>query len=239
VTKTTLPGQVVVILKRFILTEDLREGDKLPTERDLAATFGVSQRVVREALDILVGEGVIYKKYGRGTFIRSLEARSAGEGTPAPSEAVDELYRVRRAIEVGAVCLAANHATQEDLDALQDVIDTMGPKAERGESVAADEMYFHLALLRAAHNEAFQQMDYLLAESIRFKMYDRPSRLFSTDGTGNPFVSEHQAIVDALRTGDSAEAMRVLHKHLTRNIEAAIKSPGALVAEAPSTRPGD
>ena len=225
-----------MILKRFILTEDLHEGDKLPTERDLAATFGVSQRVIREALDILVGEGLIVKKHGRGAFIKSLEARPAGEGIPTPPETVEELYRVRRAIEVGAVCLAAEHATREDLEALQDVIDTMGPKAEQGGSVAADEMYFHLALLRAAHNEAFQQLDYLLAESIRFKMYDRPSRLFSTDGRSRSYMAEHQAIVDALRAGDSAQAMSVLHKHLTRNIEAAAKACDAPSAERGSER---
>ena len=225
VSKKTLPDQVVAILKRVIFAEGLEEGDKLPTERSLAATFGVSQRVFREALDVLVGEGIIVKKHGLGAFIRSLEAPGLGGGLTPSSETIEELYRVRCGIEVGAVVVAAGKATDDDLDALQDAIDTMAPKVERGESVAAEEMYFHLALLRAAHSEVFQQLDYMLAESIRFKMYDRPSRLSSIDGSNSPFVEEHQAIVDALRKGDSAEAVRVLHTHLLRNIEAAAALP--------------
>ena len=233
VTRKTLPHQVVVILKRLILTEGLREGDKLPSEREMCGTFGVSHRVVREALDILVGQGLIVKQHGRGAFIRSLRRDSLNEeqlpGLPDPGS-TEDVHRLRRAIEVGAACLAADRATEDDLAALQEAIDAMRPKIERGESVNAEEMQFHLSLIRSTNNEAFLQMDYLVAESIRYKMYDRPRLLYRHEGTDvvtNRALPEHQDIVDALRQGDGLEASRIMHTHLSRNVEAAARFSGA------------
>lgn len=214
VSKKTLAEEVTVILKRFILTEKLKEGDKLPPERELATTLGVSQRVVREALSILAGQGIIGKKHGRGAFVRALDTDrlQAAQASFLPSLDVAEFYKLRRAIEVGAICLAVERATEEDLAELREILEIMKPKAERGESITADEMRFHLALLRATHEEVFYQMDYLIVEAIRLKVYDKPRRLYRNEKNPSTMV-EHQAIIDALRRRDGKRAVYEMHRH--------------------------
>lgn len=215
ISKKTLAEEVVVILKRFILTEKLKEGDKLPPERELATTLGVSHRVVREALSILAGQGVIGKEHGRGAFVRAFDANRLQAEQAAfflSSSNIAEFYKLRRAIEVGAICLAVERATEEDLTELGEILEVMGPKAERGESIMAEEMRFHLTLLRATHEEVFHQLDYLIAEAIRLKAYDNPRRLYRSAKIPSTMV-EHQAIVDAVRQRDGVRAVSEMYKH--------------------------
>ena len=214
VSKKTLAEEVAIILKRFILTEKLKEGDKLPPERELATTLGVSHRVVREALSILAGQGIIGKKHGRGAFVRAFDANrlQAAQAALLPSLDVAEFYKLRRAIEVGAICLAVERATEEDLAELQEILEVMKPKSEREESITADEMRFHLTLLRATHEEIFYQLDYLIVEAIRLKVYDKPRRLYRNERNPSTMM-EHQAIIDALRRRDGKRAVYEMHKH--------------------------
>ena len=218
VSKKTLAEEVVAILKRFILVEGLEEGDKLPSERELTAAFGVSHRVVREALGILSGQGIIVKEHGRGAFVRSFDRELLRDDEVLPflsSQSPSDLYEIRCAIEVGAMCLAAQHATAEDLAELDAIVDEMTPKVERGESLAADEIRFHRCLLRATHNELIWQQDSLLTESLRYKYFKDPDRL--SRSRGNPMtMEEHRGIILALRDRDGLKAMQLMHTHVAR-----------------------
>ncbi len=207
-----------MILKRFILVEDLREGDHLPSERQLSSAFGVSHRVIREALSVLVGEGIVDKQHGRGAFIKAFDPnRLRDDLVLIFTENIADLYRLRCALEVGSISLAAIYATDEDFAKLKKIVEDMHPKAAREESMAAEEIRFHLALLRASHSEVFQEQEYLVVEAIRFKMYDDPDRLYHSNG--NPkTMQEHENIVEALCKGDASRAMLELYTHLTRNI---------------------
>ena len=111
-----------MILKRFILVEGLRKDSYLPSERQLSEAFGVSHRVIREALSTLVGEGIIDKQQGRGTFVKALDPNCLRDEQVLISiNNIVELYRLRSAIEVGAISLAAVYATDEDLAELQKI----------------------------------------------------------------------------------------------------------------------
>ena len=131
------------------------------------------------------------------------------------SQSPTDLYEIRCAIEVGAMCVAAQHATQEDLAELEAIVEEMTPKVERGESLAADEIRFHRCLLRVTHNELIRQQDSLLTESLRYKYYKDPDRL--SRSRGNPVtMAEHRGIIEALRDRDGLKAMRLMHTHVAR-----------------------
>jgi len=221
VSKKTLADEVVAILKRFILANGLHAGDQLPPERSLAASLGVSHRVIREALSVLSGEGIVSKEQGRGVFLNSFDPESlqAKAALSLPVfERMTDSFEVRCALEVGVASIAARHATEEDIAELQAIIDEMTPKHQRGESMASEEIRFHLALLRATHNETLQQLEHLLMECIRFKMYHDPNHL--SQSKQNPkTIQEHQAIVDALRTQDSLKAMFEMFSHQKRLLD--------------------
>ena len=213
--KSKLAEQVVGILKRMILAAGLREGDRLPPERKLAASFGVSRRVIREALDVLVSEGIVAKQQGRGIFLNAFEEHRLRD-EPATGVLLfrdrSYLYDVRVAIEMGSACLAAENATEADLADLEAIVDSMLSRIRRKESLAAEDMQFHLSLLRATHTRAFQKLDHLVAEALRLKLYHRPHLFYHSSGAQT--VAEHQAIVDALRARDSIRAMLEMYNSL-------------------------
>ncbi len=131
------------------------------------------------------------------------------------AQSPSDLYEIRCAIEVGAMCLAAQHATPEDLDELAAIVDEMTPKVEQGESLAADEIRFHRCLLKATHNGLIQQQDSLLTESLRYKYFKDPDRL--SRSRGNPVtMDEHRGIIGALRERDGLKAMQLMHTHVAR-----------------------
>ena len=225
VSKTPLAEQVVMILKRFILLEDMQEGDRLPSERQLTAILGVSHRVIREALSVLVDEGIIVKEHGRGAFLRTFDRKRLQAGdvplSPQFSHSAD-LREARHAIEIGVMPIVVERATEEDLAKLQKIVDSMRQEAERGASLASADLLFHRSLLRATHNEALQQFDALIGESIRHSVYDLPGMLHRQVKHEPHVIRAHQAIVDALNERDDARAILAMYNHLKSSLMAVL-----------------
>ena len=213
ISRKTLAEQVLAILKRFILIENLQEGDMLPSERRLAANFGVSYRVIREAMSLLAGEGIVGKQQGLGVFVRAFDRNRLQDGElvlfPSSFSKAD-IYALRVAIEMGAICFATEYATDEDLTELQKMAELRAPEVEQG--MMACDIHFHLTILKATHNELFQQFDQLIAEAIRLKAYDRNRLLVPRPLQVT--IAEHQAIVDALRKRDAARATVEMYNHM-------------------------
>jgi DNA-binding FadR family transcriptional regulator len=217
VRKDTLAGRVALILKRFILVESLVEGDQMPPERTLAATLDVSPRVVREALGMLVGEGLIVKRHGRGAFVRALDRERLAAEVLAPAGqpyAPADLHTARCALEIGAILLAARHADDADLQALQALMASMKERLAHGDPLVPDDLRFHEVLLRATHNPILIQLEYLIAESIRLAVYEEPALLRRSVRDESHVISAHQAIVDALAAHSGEEAVRAMRAHL-------------------------
>jgi len=216
ITKRTLVEQVQAVLSRLILMEDLREGHQLPSERQLAAALGVSHTVVREALGVLAREGIITKRHGRGNFVASFQRddllsaiTDVPQGSPNPAD----LHRARCAIECGAVYLAAQYATEEDIATLLMHTQTANDSPNQPGTPAAKNLRFHLALLHATHSKTLQSLSYVIVDSIRLTLWARPAVLHHRM---DPLSAEsHESIVHALRERDGVKALQAMHHHLT------------------------
>jgi DNA-binding FadR family transcriptional regulator len=219
ITKYTLAEQVVAILKRFILIENLKEGDRLPAERQLASTLGVSHRVVREALSVLAGEGIIEKRHGLGAFVQAYDYETvlSDLGTvPVKFPDPVDLHEARCAVECGAVRIAAERVTDEDIAKLEACIEGMKQNAEEGKSSVGDDLRFHLSLLEATHNHTLGGLSRLIAESIRLHdIWKEPGGLHRRTQDVEHILRAHQTIVDALRERDGVKASQAMYSHLT------------------------
>ncbi len=220
VSRETLADQVVFILKRFVLAEKLKKGDRLPPERTLAANLGVSFRVVREALAVLVGEGAVTRQQGRGTFVRTVDTNPLENGHldvfPSISNRTD-IYALRISVEMAAAGMAAENATEEDLAHLKAIADFKAPDLDQG--MMAYEIRFHRALLRAAHSPTLLQFEHLIVEALRLKAYDIDipvfgERLLAQD-SGRIAVAQHREIVDALYARDGERATAIMYNQMT------------------------
>lgn len=232
VSKTGLSGQVVEILKRFVLLERLQQGDQLPSERQLASMLGVSALVVRESLATLAAEGIIVREHGRGTFVTDFDRKQIVIGTGFPSirfSGTADLHVVRCSIEIGIMSLLVSRVTDEEVNALQSIVDSMRQDISTGAEFTAKDMQFHLELLGATKSQGLHQFRHIITEAIRWFIYMSPGVLRGNTEGDSDTVAEHQDIVDALRERDKAKAALAMRVHLEKYfIEGSLSTSSAL-----------
>src|SRR5512136_2323466 len=119
-----LPERIAARLVSLIAERQLRPGDKLPPERDLAATMQVSRPSLREALRALAMLNIVEIRQGSGTYVASLRPEVLVEHFDFVFALDDatfaELLETRKMLEPSLAAAAATHATEDDLERLQD-----------------------------------------------------------------------------------------------------------------------
>jgi GntR family transcriptional repressor for pyruvate dehydrogenase complex len=200
-----------------ITRQDLRPGDRLPTEVQLTSEYTVSRTVVREALARLSAEGLVTSRRGAGTFVAQrpdpAEDRSSSAGEIA---AVMRCYEFRIAVEGECAAIAALRAT----GALLDEVAACQARFEQGDDNAAAfvdiDIEFHLAVARASRNPHFGAALTAILPQIREGMALCRTRARSLEQPRHKRqdVEEHRVIVAALRAGDPDQAKAAMRSHL-------------------------
>jgi DNA-binding FadR family transcriptional regulator len=142
-----------------ILAGRLTDGEKLPSERLLATSFGVGRPLVREALRSLEELGLVETRAGRGTFVRATTTgvhRQLGVAIRRRGATAAELSEARITLESQAAGLAATRATADDIDRLEEALRQL--EASEGVEHVRNDLAFHLAIAAAAHNPVIEMM---------------------------------------------------------------------------------
>ncbi|WP_276309644.1 FadR/GntR family transcriptional regulator [Peribacillus acanthi] len=142
------------------LNGELKPGDKLPTERELASLFNISRTSVREALRKLKIDGFIEIKQGSGSFIKLAHIRKAGDELSssildAEINLIYEMLDLRRVLEVECVHLASQKASSEDLARIREALQMMNQAKDDEASGLQADISFHLNIVRASHNSIY------------------------------------------------------------------------------------
>lgn len=212
---------IVERIRLLIRQGQLRQGDRLPAERDLCERFGVSRVTVREALRVLESSGLVEIRVGArgGAFVTAPSSDRVGEGLAdlisfsALSPA--QVTEARRILELGLVPLVCARATERDIADLREICARAQASAqEHSGNYSMDiSVEFHIRVAEASHNPAIR----MLAESFR-----RPL-LMSLEAAhdlapemGKVGHQEHLAFVDAVTAGDTGTATRIMDAHLDR-----------------------
>ena len=190
-------------------------GSRLPAERELAETFGVSRVSVREAAIALQAQGRIEIRAGSGAYVRD---GSDLLGPGLPKAGPFELTEARALFEAEAAALAAPMISDEDLDALDAYIAVMSSEDPDANHDEADRL-FHLTIAKATKNAAIiHTLENLWAMRIEAAKLQHIYKQVC-DGGSVAREAEHRAIVDALRSRDSDAARSAMRAHFTRMIE--------------------
>ena len=226
--KARVAEQIADRIRRLLQDGSLPSGRPLPGERQLAARFAVSRGSVRDALRVLETIGLVESRHGQGTFARELDVARLVAPLASVlayrSDLRDELFDVRRMFEPAVARVAASRVTEEDVAALQHLIDVQRRKLQTGASAIDEDTEFHAALARATRNRVVVQimetLNDLLIESrkLTLRQKGRPAR--SVEG--------HEAVVAALRRRDPEGAANAMHNH--------IDQIGSIMATAPPRR---
>ena len=143
-------------LRARITDGALQPGDQLPGHRDLAAEFGVSLGSAREAISMLVGDGLIETRAGRGTFVAEPGRLPAGGGeaphADVTREEIEELIEARELLGLSIVAMAAERASAEQIARLRQAVERMQETVADADLYPEADVGFHLALAEAAGN---------------------------------------------------------------------------------------
>jgi GntR family transcriptional regulator, transcriptional repressor for pyruvate dehydrogenase complex len=206
--RASAPEAVRDQILELIQDGQLPVGAKLPSEQELARSFGVSRPVVREGLGRLRSIGVIESRSGSGSFVRSL--RIAPQGLLlAGGYTSDELHEIRSEIEVPGVALAAARRTKKQLAILEEIVDRHRHQPD-AEDWVADDLNFHVTLAEASKNSLRVRFVTELRE-LQSELSLTMARI--TGGLAAP-VEEHAAIVEAVRVRDEKAAAAAMQAHL-------------------------
>ncbi|MBX3029920.1 MAG: FadR family transcriptional regulator [Chloroflexi bacterium] len=212
----TLANQVVAELERLILESRLGEGDRLPSERELAAQFGVSRTVVREAVRALAARRLVEVEGGRGTVVRAPTPATAAESmrvllrVQSSSADADKVTEVRRVLENEIASLAAVRRTPNDLRALDAIVQAAEAHLDDPDAFITEDIAFHQALAGATHNELFS----IILDSLAGVMQEVRMLALGIPGTPRRSLTHHRAVLEAVRAGDPIRARRAMDQHM-------------------------
>ena len=221
-TKTTrLYQKVANSLAREIGAGKFAPGQRLPAERDLAQRFDVSRPTIREAIIALEIGGLVEVRSGSGVYVRAdAAAGDMGELDIGPFE----LIEARTLLEGEIAALAAELATEEQLDKLEAILEDMEKENREGITGELADREFHLSIARSTNNSAIvSALEHLWDVRYHSPLCVRMMNQVRASGM-RPIIDEHRAIVDAIRTRNPATARAAMRNHLshvTRGILAA------------------
>jgi GntR family transcriptional regulator, transcriptional repressor for pyruvate dehydrogenase complex len=189
----------------------LAPGSRLPSERDLAGQLRISRSTLRHALTTLVQSGHLISLRGRagGTFVAD-EPPLTGEGEAEPlGEEARATLDHRVAIETGATVLAAERATEADLQRLEELTQRMAGAVAFEEYRRADVRY-HIGVAEAAHSAKLVTA----MTEVQGQMSDLIARIAHPDEVLTRSNGQHRRIVTLLRRRDTGNAVRLMREHL-------------------------
>jgi GntR family transcriptional repressor for pyruvate dehydrogenase complex len=209
--------EVVQQIKAHIFDGRLAPGDQLPSERDLAEQFGLSRLTIRDALRVLESQGLVEIKVGArgGVFVARPRPERVSEMLAnllrLEVTTVDELVEARMVVETHVAALAADRASPEDLDAMEQAIARARAGRQAGDpNFIPHSMAFHLALADAAKNQVLR----FTVTSFRTLFHEALAPLLPADDMAAKAIVDHQELLNAVRARDPERARQLMHDHL-------------------------
>ena len=212
--------EIVEQLKDMIARGELKPGEKLPAEREMAESLGVSRASVREALTALEALGILDVRPGDGTFVRQtfppLALVLAVERNPGK-----QLMEVRRVLETESAALAAVRATEDNLKNIRESLEKMKQADSVSQAVEYD-LGFHFAIAEATQNTILLRMMNTVADLMHHTFRTNRERLYAMPQNGIKIIEEHTAIYHSILERKPQEARQHMLEHIN-NIEAGIE----------------
>jgi len=211
--------EIILGIEEMIKKNELKEGDKLQSEKELAATFGVSKMAVREALSALQSAGLIEVRHGSGIYLKNISDRIGNPLTLrilASKENMLHLLELRMGLETEGVYLAALRAEQSDLLKLDGTIDRMYEDITMKRDTSETDFQFHSAIIEATHNplyiKVFEHIAKIFAEGLRTSQ----EYVILSDKQRMEVLEEHKLIINHIRNGEAEETKQVMREHLKK-----------------------
>ena len=209
--------QIVQQIEESIVKGDLKAGDQLPAERDLAQRFGVSRTAVREAVKALREKGLVEAYSGRGTFITDGTTQAVRQSLDlmvkiGQPEGSTHLAEVRAILEPEIAALAAVRIQETELVTMREAVAVMDRAGQDPQAYIEADLDFHLALAEGAANPLILS----LLDSIVGLLREQRLRIFRVPGGPERGQVHHKRILDAIERRDAEKAREAMRAHLAQ-----------------------
>lgn len=210
----SVTDDAIEAIKQMIIDGELRPGDRLPREADLAERLGLSRNSLREAVRALALIRVLDVRQGDGTYVTSLEPALLLDaiGFVVDFHADDTVLQVlqaRRIIEPAATAMAATAMSREDIAELATLLDSLGQNPSLDELVDND-LEFHRRIAAGSGNAVLASLvENLSGRTLRARTW----RAITQEGVLERTLAEHRAIQQALaaREPELARSWATVH----------------------------
>ncbi|NOY13874.1 MAG: FadR family transcriptional regulator [Deltaproteobacteria bacterium] len=215
-----LSEEIVNQIKELISRGDLRPGQKIPSERELASFLGVSRPSVREAIMVLEAMGFLESRQGGGTYVRSLADVTIRDPLADMVERRDPrmlhaLTEVRIGLETWSAYLAAKRAEDSEIERLRELYAVMVEQSASGGWDAEIDAEFHLTITAATHNTLQVHVLDTIQSLFQATIMVALSEFYSKEGYIELLLSHHRKIMEAIAARDPERARDQMMEHLT------------------------
>ena len=206
--------QVVEHVRSLIQSGELKPGDRLPPERELARKLHISRSSLRAGIGFLSAMGVLKSRHGAGTFVASgppaLDASSLTVLGALHGFLPWQMFEARIVLESNLACLAAERATEEHVTELAEEVAEMYASLDDPHQYLIHDVRFHRTIGRAAGNPILGA----LMETITAALYDRRSQTVTDAVDLKESAEMHREIFRAIRSRNPQAAKESMEKHL-------------------------
>jgi GntR family transcriptional regulator, transcriptional repressor for pyruvate dehydrogenase complex len=215
VRSSRLYEQIVQQIEESIVKGDLKPGDQLPAERELAQRFGVSRTAVREAVKALREKGLVEAYSGRGTFITDGTTQAVRQSLDlmvkiGQPEGSNHLAEVRAILEPEIAARAATRIQESELATMREAVAAMDAAGQDPDAYIEADLDFHLALAEGAANPLILS----LLDSIVGLLREQRLRIFKVPGGPQRGQFHHKKILEAVERHDAEGARQAMRDHL-------------------------
>jgi GntR family transcriptional repressor for pyruvate dehydrogenase complex len=209
--------QIVQQIEESIVKGELKPGDQLPAERELAQRFGVSRTAVREAVKALREKGLVEAYSGKGTFITDGTTQAVRQSLDlmvkiGQAEGSTHLAEVRAILEPEIAALAATRIQEPELATMHEAVAVMDRAGQDPDAYIEADLDFHLALAEGAANPLILS----LLDSIVGLLREQRLRIFRVPGGPERGQLHHKRILEAVEKKDPEKARQAMRAHLSQ-----------------------
>jgi GntR family transcriptional repressor for pyruvate dehydrogenase complex len=211
-----LSDVVVAHVRRQILRGELQRGARLPPERELVRSLGVSRTSVRGGLQALVAKGVLVTRHGAGTFVADgppvLDSEPLSLLAALHGFSRAEMFEARRTLEIGVAGLAAERASGDDQAAMSEEVTGMFAAIDDPQTFLVHDIRFHRAVAAASGNPILAS----IVDMVSTLFYEQRRRTANLARNPRSVAEMHRQIYQAIRARDRTRAEALMFEHLLR-----------------------
>ena len=213
-----ISDQVFEQVRELIYKGEFKPGQQIPPERELADSMSVSRTSVRNAIEKMVGLGLLEHRQGQGTFVSMPDGQRSGSlgiSMAIEEASIDDLLEVRMGLECNAAFLAAKRAGQNDLLAMDKCLAEMETDLLETETIGfASDTAFHMAVTFATKNPVLIHLMRNFYDFLFIGIKKNLTHMYDDPGTLNDILSHHRPVFECIRNRQPEKAFEAMREHI-------------------------